>query len=1816
MEKTKLEEKDELTASLVEEEKFDDDFEDEPEKKSDDSSVKVIVNPMTDYIYEAIQNESDDSLMTGSADTFPTETETETINDKVEAIAEDEMAESTVFITHEKTPEEQSKEESPDSINSVDPYEVAEDELEPVIEDEEEIVENEEPNEVAESVEEVENADMIETEEMAETIEIDQLEAIEAHIADNELDAKSETTQVADETEAADVVDESNDIVDAIIEDTDDNKDEFKIDDFEPSPRAIVSEETRPSGMTSEIVLEPHVAQTPLLDQALDSEVIDENEIYNIVNEVDQLVNQITSVSDNVEIISDEVQTFTDVIGDIENSIKKSLSGEIHQSSGSESPVTEGPDEISENEDDENGIDVESVTVADVIDNKHVEADFTDGLSIADKQSDFETGTVIIEADTVEADKFLVDKHVSDETAVKEEYIVEPVTEMPAMNIDEQGAEKDAQVIVEKEPVTEESFVESFTTLESAAETSLAENYVEVDPKIELPVANQLVTDEPVTVVPDVDETESKVVEETIAVETSTEELVTKAPVVEDQVAGEEPAFVELSTNNQFSEELATVELVVTELVNENPVSVETVADKTQTDEEIIEESVNKDSLTEDQVPVEMVAEENITQDRASESVVKEESVVENTVLKEVVTEVEVIDEVTVDNIVHDELVIEEHVTPEAHPETSVCIETDIDEVVDTSIAEEQLTESFVLEEPVSDTQVAEESATKGPIVKSTDKCFSLEREIDQLSYSTDVHHTDEVTEIIADILDASPLAPDAADLSERSDQIETEGVVIAESATPAKVVTFEDEITTTVENIITEQDDVDQIVEVLSDAIEHVEIDDENNSALAKNSVQESPNEVVEAVVVKTSALDGTQSENVSNKNFVSPTGEIDTALTADVIYGKFIAEKAQTPVLNESEHTEDENMMDDSSAGRDTEIILTEDKPSTVQSSTSNQPADDESNELESESAIEEVEILAERNLDLDLVTKDNEEVTVGDQIDHVSITDEPALVDDEINIKSDDMVVDNETRSNSDFETCATSLTEKDEESPCVTGDNIDDEDEVQVATNESDKYERVINGELTENTENDISSTALDDSEKHFESKLDAVSDVSDIEEMTDIDAVCDTIVNQLGNDQSVIENQAIIEQTTTEEKHDLVDISPVSLQSELHDSSPDIITEELTTSSKTESKPVEEVITVTTQDDTEPTKCNETEQQQVKTNEVSDIVIHQTTDIIEIDSIDQNTVEPVIVNEEKNETNLEVELETELPNEVNDSACDNNDVVADHLEQSDNEEQAAEQVENKIETESFPVEGEKKVDQEIVAIDGAEVELASGKLLEEILKVSDDIEIDVDYKTDANAEATENDISSAAFDDSYPAEQSIKSRQLDATIVSDTSDVDEMTDTDTTEGVCETIDEESEPNTKVEEIAKEPSSSSENDSLVFKKLEKDLVAPIAQSTPKSPIFMDDILGGLNNQEREVQREEKSPVESESNGTDTTSVATTVLPVNEKQEADNMDSSSVLSYSEVDNSTAEIKTVENELESVTQDDKLTVDEKKAPTESDNENDNSSDIAAVEKIAVNEKEPSFDEKSLIDTNAADISEPVNDGVIINLVSEYQNDEKIEEMFTEVIQPTPDSVESNIETIVENEPQQDEVIETESKACIDTKNIEVSTEILVKSPVKDMAVDDSVEREESYDQASTEQTVEIITSKNSNVNATPVEVISKTVDDIIDAIADADPVVIAETLTDSVIQDLNQVNEIMDSPGTSVNSSEKPSEAEESVDATESVEAKHVDATKDKKKVPVEQEKERMLEQSIEVVDDVSVEHSREINIETTGLVVNQSN
>ena len=112
----------------------------------------------------------------------------------------------------------------------------------------------------------------------------------------------------------------------------------------------------------------------------------------------------------------------------------------------------------------------------------------------------------------------------------------------------------------------------------------------------------------------------------------------------------------------------------------------------------------------------------------------------------------------------------------------------------------------------------------------------------------------------------------------------------------------------------------------------------------------------------------------------------------------------------------------------------------------------------------------------------------------------------------------------------------------------------------------------------------------------------------------------------------------------------------------------------------------------------------------------------------------------------------------------------------------------------------------------------------------------------------------------------------------------------MTDTETTGGVCATIEEESEPKTsdpKSEPPAKE-SSSSENDSSVFKKIETDSIAPIAQSTPKSPLFMDDVLGGLSKVEREVMptpREEKSPVESESNGTDTTSVATTVLPVEE-------------------------------------------------------------------------------------------------------------------------------------------------------------------------------------------------------------------------------------------------------------------------------------------------------------------------------------------
>ena len=121
----------------------------------------------------------------------------------------------------------------------------------------------------------------------------------------------------------------------------------------------------------------------------------------------------------------------------------------------------------------------------------------------------------------------------------------------------------------------------------------------------------------------------------------------------------------------------------------------------------------------------------------------------------------------------------------------------------------------------------------------------------------------------------------------------------------------------------------------------------------------------------------------------------------------------------------------------------------------------------------------------------------------------------------------------------------------------------------------------------------------------------------------------------------------------------------------------------------------------------------------------------------------------------------------------------------------------------------------------------------------------------------------------------------------------------MTDTETTGGVCATIEEESEPKTsdpKSEPPAKE-SSSSENDSSVFKKIETDSIAPIAQSTPKSPLFMDDVLGGLSKVEREVMptpREEKSPVESESNGTDTTSVATTVLPVEEPMVSVDIDS----------------------------------------------------------------------------------------------------------------------------------------------------------------------------------------------------------------------------------------------------------------------------------------------------------------------------------
>ena len=273
----KIEENDELTASLVEEEKFDD-FEDEKEsKKSDDSSVKVIENPMAAYIYETIQNESDDSLMTGSADTFPTETETEPMlpnvleSEKIQPIVEDEMVESAVF--EEKTPAEA----------------------------------------------DIELADKVDNVvELDESVEVEPVEDEPVEVEPVEVEEEQEEAQVKEDT--------------------------FRLNDFEPSRPVLVSETTQSmGGVTPEVILEPHIAQTPHLDHALESEVIDAEEIKNIVNEVDELVNQITSVSDNIEIISDEVQTFTDVIDDIGTSIKKSLSGDnIEASSRSESPATEG----------------------------------------------------------------------------------------------------------------------------------------------------------------------------------------------------------------------------------------------------------------------------------------------------------------------------------------------------------------------------------------------------------------------------------------------------------------------------------------------------------------------------------------------------------------------------------------------------------------------------------------------------------------------------------------------------------------------------------------------------------------------------------------------------------------------------------------------------------------------------------------------------------------------------------------------------------------------------------------------------------------------------------------------------------------------------------------------------------------------------------------------------------------------------------------------------------------------------------------------------------------------------------------------------------------------------------------------------------------------------------------------------------------------------------------------------------------------------------------------------------------------------------
>ena len=224
-------------------------------------------------------------------------------------------------------------------------------------------------------------------------------------------------------------------------------------------------------------------------------------------------------------------------------------------------------------------------------------------------------------------------------------------------------------------------------------------------------------------------------------------------------------------------------------------------------------------------------------------------------------------------------------------------------------------------------------------------------------------------------------------------------------------------------------------------------------------------------------------------------------------------LAENVSIPPTEEEEETE----VIDSEVSMKQELTEVEPQPeiesppdASSQLETEDQIDTNEEGMVESKAMVEEnvpvseSQIEAKTEVDLE---NESENVVHGDPVDSVDV----------------------EHSEVTDFETCATSLVESIQ--PKV--------DEAQL----SEKSERIINGDLnTENTDNDISSAALDDSERQVElkSNLDIVSDVSDVEEMTDTDALCESVVNNVADD---IDGEANEENI-----------------SEGGDSSPDILTE--------------------------------------------------------------------------------------------------------------------------------------------------------------------------------------------------------------------------------------------------------------------------------------------------------------------------------------------------------------------------------------------------------------------------------------------------------------------------------------------------------------------------------------------------------------------------------------------------------------------------------------------------------------------------------